>query len=123
MMVNFCKKHKKTAFLKGFTLIELINVIVIIGILAAIAVPRFLNFRDQATLARDQGVLAALRSAIYLYYVQSAAQCNASSSCDAFYPPNTTVLVGLVHWDPPDLACQYNWTLTDGSLAKPTFCP
>lgn len=88
---------------KGFTLIELLQVIVIIGILAALAAPRFINFRDEARAARDQGVLAALRSAVYLYYVQTAAQGNAT------YPPTIESLRSLIRWDPPELQYEYTW--------------
>ena len=46
----------------GFTLIELIAVIVILGILAATAVPRFISLQDDASFAAMQGVAGALAS-------------------------------------------------------------
>ena len=56
----------------GFTLIELVVVIVILGILAVTAAPRFLNLQDDAKNATLQGLAGAIQGASGIIYGKAA---------------------------------------------------
>src|SRR5512134_3114179 len=55
---------------KGFTLVELMIVVAIIGILAAIAIPNFLNFRLKAKTSEAKSNLGAIRSTEVAYFAE-----------------------------------------------------
>ena len=70
---------------QGFTLVELVIVIAIVGILAAIAIPRFIDIRSEAYRAQRDGIISSVRSGILL--VASRNQVQASPD-PASFPPN-----------------------------------
>lgn len=61
------KKSPRSSFV-GFTLIELMLVVAIIGLLAAIAIPKFADLVTKSKEASMRGKLNSLRSALSIYY-------------------------------------------------------
>jgi len=55
---------------KGFTLVELMIVVAIVGVLAAIAIPNFLRFRQRAKISEAKANLGAIRVTEHAYYAE-----------------------------------------------------
>jgi prepilin-type N-terminal cleavage/methylation domain-containing protein len=62
---SFSTKNRRQ---KGFTLVELIIIIVILGILSAVAIPRYIDMRAEASDSTARAILGGLRDAATLVY-------------------------------------------------------
>lgn len=67
MVISFKAKHfEQGEFCPAFTMIELVFVIVILGVLAAVAIPKLAANRDDAVLVKGKSQISAIRSGISL---------------------------------------------------------
>ncbi len=71
---------------QGFTLLELIIVIIVIGILASIALPRYIRIAEKGRAGEAKNMLSAVRSAQMRYAVQYSSYTNNISLLDINLP-------------------------------------
>jgi len=81
---------------RGFTLVELAVVIVIIGVLAAFGVPRFLKSVEKSKAAEAFGYLSAVRSAQERYQSQQGSYASSVADLDIQYATPKYFTVGTV---------------------------
>lgn len=96
---------------QGFTLIELIMVIVILGILSAFALPKFADFTGDAETSSIEGAKGTVRSASAIAH----AACLATDSCDASAAGGTPAVIVQLEGTSVDMV--YGYPSVDGIQA------
>ncbi|MDD4004674.1 MAG: prepilin-type N-terminal cleavage/methylation domain-containing protein, partial [Elusimicrobiaceae bacterium] len=84
---------------KGFTLVELAVVIVIIGVLAAFGVPRFREAVERSKAGEAFNFLSAVRSSQERYHSRQGAYANNTGELDINFPPPKYFSLGDVTSD------------------------
>ena len=111
MLKFFVDQKRRITAEGGFTLIELVVVLVILAILLALAVPRYLGARKRAYKAEIDNILQELKTLSWAYYQEF----------DTFAPISAVTVIGFTmplgsHWNVPTpstpVATAISWTAT-----------
>lgn len=95
--------NKERTFHRGFTLIELLIVVAIIAILAAIAVPNFLEAQTRTRTSRAKSDMRTLATAIEAYYVDYGTPPVPANESGVVVPPAIATLDGFETFVPQSI--------------------
>jgi prepilin-type N-terminal cleavage/methylation domain-containing protein len=92
--ISFLQRRMSMRNQSGFTLIELVVVIVILGLLAAVAIPKFSDLRSDARSSSLKGLAGGIRSAAALARAQYKVNGNDSATTVTMDGDSVTVIAG-----------------------------
>ena len=107
--------RRHVAAQRGFTLLELLVVVVVIGVLAAIAIPKYSNTREKSYVAAMKSDLRNLATAEEAFFYDSAKYTPTLAQMNNF---NTTAGVTLT----VNEATKLGWSATASSANTPRQC-
>ncbi|RKY30911.1 MAG: hypothetical protein DRP74_06005 [Candidatus Omnitrophota bacterium] len=99
---------------KGFTLLELIIVVIIIGVLSSLAIPRFLNAVEKAKAAKAKNAMVLIAKAAKMYAAESDANVYPSINDGNFSATDGSGLGHLIEMVEIDNDSDWDYTLTGG---------
>ena len=102
---------------QGFTLIELVMVIVILGVLAAVAIPKFISLEGSARQSATDGVAGALASGSVINY----ASRSAGNTTDTVAVANCTDVANTLQGGLPSGYTSTSGTISSGATATCTL--
>jgi len=119
------RQKQKSVLQQGFTLVELMIVIVIVGILSAVAIPNFLAQTDKAKVAEAKTNLAAILKQAQVQYVEdgSAPSTSAADLITNYKAPaaNTTLFNYTGAWATPVYTVTATGSSKDAGLTGDTI--
>jgi prepilin-type N-terminal cleavage/methylation domain-containing protein len=107
LLSHLNREHKRG----GFTLVELAVVVVIIGVLAAFAVPRFMNSVERSKAAEAYNYLSTVHSAQERYHARQGQYADAVTKLDTKLPAPAYFTVGTIAVPSTASSLETGWEL------------